>query len=181
MAMSSQCTGTNTRHLSMNPETLTALKASIKHWEENVSIPNITEAHFGSSYCALCQRFINNAAGTCTTEDGESCPVSIKANAIGCVNTPWRDVTIASQAYIYAKNKNSDIIEYHEKNYRLCAQRELDFLRSLLPTTDIQSASTTATPGGDCPNPPILQSVDTTSMPQAAEQPSPIQNAEELR
>ncbi len=57
----------------MPPATLTALKASIKHWQENVNAERPEDAKFGISNCPLCDVFY-----------GEGCygvPLATKRNA----------------------------------------------------------------------------------------------------
>lgn len=100
----------------MNAKTLTALRGSITKWERIVAGTGTNE---GSANCPLCQTFclpIDDSAKKC-----QGCPVQEKTGEQHCDDTPYYD---------YVENETTEN-----------AQRELDFLCSLLPpeTTEIFS------------------------------------------
>ena len=83
----------------MNPDTKTALEASIKHWEENVAA-HPSEMRVYADDCALCQRFmrqrfnysaIGGENNRCR-DDSELCPVHAKTGKTMCRGTPWEAV-----------------------------------------------------------------------------------------
>lgn len=91
----------------MKKVTLKALKASIKHWEED-------DGHMEGGNCALCRRFVhvhNPKAGHCCIKStGEKCPVYAKTGKIECEGTPYRCLPTTRQR-----------------------KAEIKFLKSLLP------------------------------------------------
>ena len=112
----------------MNPETLQALKDSIAHWERMRDGGRLTygETPMGSE-CALCDRFVRNAGydsgcfgASCTRSDGEQCPVLAKTGEPYCRNSPWATAKVA-------------FFNLSDHAWRLAAQDEIDFLKSLLP------------------------------------------------
>lgn len=102
--------------------TLTALKASIRHWEENVAAETPGKVKLGSRDCALCRAFQTWSRGQ--TSNCAGCPVAAKTGQHGCEGTPYRDAVFAHDKWDDAGDKNA---------WRTAAQAELDFLRSLLP------------------------------------------------
>ena len=96
----------------MSPETLTALQASIKHWEKNSQIESIDDAKCGTSHCALCQRFYHKGC--------YGCPIAAKTGRDSCDGTPY---VKANTAY-----NQEDLVAFKK-----AAQAEIEFLRSLLP------------------------------------------------
>lgn len=105
----------------MNPETLKALQASIKHWERMRDGKNYHDEVPDSKNCNLCIRFAKN--GCCLGE--ELCPVHQKTGAPSCANTPYHD---AHTEWYFRTDKHRLSPEW-----RKCAQAEIDFLTSLLP------------------------------------------------
>lgn len=107
----------------MNSETLKALKASIRHWKENVAkakkeLLRIDDVM--ASACPLCIRF-----GIKCISGKEKCPVAEKSKvlvpfACGCNNTPWIKI-------------NEALCSYNNTFVVLTARAELKFLQSLLP------------------------------------------------
>jgi len=107
----------------MNKETLNALKGSIRKWEK---IVNRTGVDNGKDNCPLCELFYKkNCVG---------CPVFEKTGEFGCIGSPYLEWT-----------------EHHEKRHEweeylvvLClecweiAERELKFLKSLLPEEECE-------------------------------------------
>lgn len=107
----------------MDDKTLTALRASIAHWEENVAAKSVAHAAVYSEACPLCTIY--------WPEGGEQicadCPVGSEADAAGCMGTPWEK---AERAYELWRNVPT---EENILAWRITAQAELDFLKSLLP------------------------------------------------
>lgn len=101
----------------MNAKTLTALKASIAHWErmrddrECGELPDCQD-------CPLCKRFLNRSSEEFPWCLG--CPVARNTGRIGCQNTPWQ---FANATFSVGSNRQ----------WRKAAQAEIDFLKSLLP------------------------------------------------
>lgn len=94
----------------MKPETLAALRSSIKKWQNIVAG---TGEDLGWKNCQLCHRF-----GHCEL-NGELCPVRKKSGRVGCLGTPY---------VIYKEiEHNTDV------DRSVAAQDELEFLTSLLP------------------------------------------------
>jgi hypothetical protein len=99
----------------MNIITLTALRGSIAKWEAIVAG---TGEDRGTANCPLCHMFYHWTSGG--LGDCKGCPVMEKTGSSKCVNSPYDEIA------------NLDPDEYPAE-YRIFAQRELDFLRSLLP------------------------------------------------
>lgn len=107
----------------MTPEALTALKASIEHWEDNVAKAKRKEALlFGVKSCALCNLFhwlFVKEANEC-----KGCPVAAAGHPL-CDGSPYD--FFEDGRYTEAREQgNWDLITHH-------AQLELDFLRTLSP------------------------------------------------
>ena len=112
----------------MDERTLTALKASIEHWEQNMF--NLDANRMTASYCALCKMFI---AGE--EDDSEDftpcggCPVMEESGESDCGNTPWVDAVLATKAY-----------QRHKGTYTKAfnaVEAEVDFLKGLLPPLEM--------------------------------------------
>lgn len=100
----------------MTPETLEALKGSIKKWE---AIVDGTGEDTGANNCPLCQLF---AHGDTPLDDVcKGCPVEKATGHTSCHNSPYSDwlATVCDPE--------------HDQPSLAAAQAELDFLRSLLP------------------------------------------------
>jgi hypothetical protein len=102
--------------MNMNPETLKALKASIRHWER---ILIGTDIEIGPKHCALCRKFrrYRLPSGGCC-----KCPVCRRTGFYACNETPYRDF---ASAWVFPHKHNESTI--------ILAWKELEFLRSLLP------------------------------------------------
>jgi len=95
----------------MDNRTLTALRKSITHWEENSKATDFQSITIGQDACALCQEF-NNGLFPCS-----GCPVKEKTGHSGCKGTPYDKVA-------------SSITFSGSKEFAL---EEVAFLKSLLP------------------------------------------------
>src|SRR5690242_9276755 len=104
----------------MDEKTLTALKESIAHWERNVAAETPAEASTLSDDCALCDLFCPFGLRC------NGCPVREKTGMNQCRDTPFYDAHEAHLSWQHADGTR--------ENWQLAAQRELDFLKSLLPT-----------------------------------------------
>lgn len=100
----------------MEKSTLIALKKSIKHWEDNVKAETVDQASISSWDCALCRAF----------EGCEGCPVMESTGDPQCDGTPYHFARIK----FFDWRRGGDI---KLEEWRRAAQKELDFLRSLLP------------------------------------------------
>lgn len=103
----------------MDERTLTALKASIKHWEENVAAVVPNEASTGPEECALCQEF-NNSRDGC-----DGCPVAKHTEETLCDGSPYELADTALRKWQNGLGTR--------EQWQSAAQAELDFLKSLLP------------------------------------------------
>ena len=108
----------------MNKKTLKALRGSIKKWE---GIVNNVGVDKGVTNCSLCTLFFDFGKDCCAR-----CPVSI-GDFVGCDGTPyeeWREH--------HLDKHHSTRLEY-KNECSICteiAQKEVDFLISLLPPVD---------------------------------------------
>lgn len=113
----------------MDERTLTALKASIKHWEENVQAKTPDKIKLGVSHCALCAEFWTRDEARLVTCDG--CPVWTRTGKHGCSGSPYE---AAEEAHDDWDDVFDTVYESDEGDeWRKAAQAELDFLNSLLP------------------------------------------------
>ena len=103
----------------MKPETLTALKESIKHWERNAFGP-IGKASDAMRDCALCGIYFNSNC--------EECPVRENTGRRSCHGTPYSKASRALDRW-----QSSDGVKAEEDAFREAAKAELEFLKSLLP------------------------------------------------
>ena len=109
----------------MPPKTLTALKASIRHWRENASAEYWDDVSIGPGACALCEKFHPHEVPPCV-----GCPVAERTGQPYCIGTPYEAAERAADAwgdYRYKTAVESRAV------WREAAQAELDFLISLLP------------------------------------------------
>jgi len=98
----------------MTPQALAALKESIEHWKRVVASP-LTEK-LGPENCALCKLFLLNKNGFLHSCRG--CPIYASTGQQFCNGTPYDT---------YA------VVDMRDPESVIFAQRELDFLISLLP------------------------------------------------
>lgn len=126
----------------MDSKTLTALKASIKHWRENESALSTDDASVGAESCALCDMFQTDRMETC-----KGCPVAEATGNDFCESAPYDE---ANKAYKYwsmveswdmwsdsywltsTDHKFIECWRAREK-FLLAARDERQFLESLLP------------------------------------------------
>ena len=111
----------------MNKHTLTALKASIKHWEENVAAENPKDSNAHGSSCPLCLVFNKE---TCT-----GCPVKLETGFDRCDRTPWARAYSAWYDWLCStiETLSAITIQRRKQKWRMAARAELKFLKSLLP------------------------------------------------
>ena len=104
----------------MNAKTLKALKGSIEKWEK---IVNETGKDSGWTNCPLCDLFLHS-------EDCRHCPIFEKTNQSYCKNTPYTTWE-AHQEKKHDEEFPPYIIQC--PTCKKLAQKEVDFLKSLLP------------------------------------------------
>jgi len=110
----------------MNKETLAALNGSIRKWKK---IVEGTEVDRGTDNCPLCQMFHRRRIAFQRDSACDGCPVKNKSGEMYCESTPYIEW---GNHHAIKHGSASTII----KNCPTCkelAQKELDFLRSLLP------------------------------------------------
>jgi hypothetical protein len=100
----------------MKPETLAALKESIKHWERLATGKRKENESIFYPDCALCSLFYHNEPA-CV-----GCPVMEATGKEYCQDSPWLEVRRAYENY------GHDPLRFYKT-----ATRELEFLKSLLP------------------------------------------------
>ena len=102
----------------MEKKTLKALKKSIAKWERNAEADTPTKlghVRTGAKACPLCSVYWESRC--------LDCPVKLHTGTPGCRDTPYVDC-------IRARN------ELDVPKFRKAAQREVEFLQSLLPPSD---------------------------------------------
>lgn len=108
----------------MDAKTLEALKGSIRKWE---SIVTGTGDDMGWKNCPLCALF-NNPSGDHEYVCG-GCPVVTAVGATECKDTPYYE-WVDEFSILEIKTANTP-------ERQALAQKELDFLRSLLPAETV--------------------------------------------
>jgi len=103
----------------MDAKTLKALKGSIKKWEKIVEGMGVDE---GADNCPLCELFFD--------EGCQGCPVNEKTSRFGCIKTPYNDWV---NHHILKHENNLKKMKVYCATCKELAQKELDFLESLLP------------------------------------------------
>lgn len=111
----------------MNAETLTALQDSIEHWRRMANGDTSKGDKPFSTQCALCQLFIRTG---CT-----NCPVAEYTKQRLCKGSPYSG---ADHAF--------GVFGVTSPQFRAYAQAELEFLESLLPSTNNSNANQTKDP-----------------------------------
>ena len=107
----------------MTPKMHEALLASIEHWKGNLAA-GVHEAKIHGWDCPLCKA---TRQGPDSGPDCSKCPVMQKTGKWDCEGSPWYDV-----AYAY--------YDGNETAFPHAAQREITFLRSLLPENEAPDA-----------------------------------------
>lgn len=106
-------------HKPMDARTEQALRESIAKWEKNAAVTTLTDVRTGSADCSLCALFnrAEQKTGYCI-----GCPVSERTQRRLCRGTPYDEV-------------DRQIKWESLTGFLAVAQREVDFLKSLLPET----------------------------------------------
>lgn len=100
--------------MKMNTKTLKALKSSIAHWKRNKAGK---DDGIDSSECSLCDIFWNDIEEHCS-----GCPIKNETKQDNCYGSPYYE---ARHAYrIYGPTS---------AEFKYTAQKEVDFLKGLLP------------------------------------------------
>lgn len=102
----------------MDDETLTALQASIKHWDDNAKAEAPGDASADADDCALCGLFFRRGC--------LGCPVAEKTGNECCEGSPYWVAYEALRDWKKDGTVNGD-------TFRAAAAAERDFLISLLP------------------------------------------------
>lgn len=107
----------------MTPKMREAILASIEHWKENLAV-GMFEAKIQGEHCPLCNatRPRPGADVMCG-----KCPVAERTGQADCQGSPWEGVFFARH------NEN-------EHEFNRYAQREIEFLQSLLPESEAPDA-----------------------------------------
>jgi hypothetical protein len=108
----------------MDAKTLEALNASIAKWERNAEAKSPEDAKLGSEYCPLCHLFANGSEKS----PCEGCPVKLKTGLGGCEETPYWAADWAHDDWLDGDATAED--------FHAAARKEVDFLKSLLPTSE---------------------------------------------
>jgi hypothetical protein len=127
----------------MDAETRVALEASIKHWENNVAAETCDQASTSGEDCALCLKFNWRCNPEIDRSDNTdenaclNCPVRQPTGEPLCYNTPY--YTADEAIYFWSIHIGFDDSADNEFRaaFRIAAQAELDFLRSLLPKDEL--------------------------------------------
>lgn len=112
----------------MKPETLKALKLSIKKWKGIVAG---TEKDLQNRNCALCKRFGRDCIRM--GNKIEKCPVYEATGIFGCHRTPYEDWMAALFERDVSAFLNSNSFIATDDETVMCAVLELEFLKDLLP------------------------------------------------
>lgn len=105
----------------MNADALAALRGSIPKWEAIVAGTGVDEGH---KNCRLCAVFRD--------DDCRGCPVQERTGRPNCRSTPYEAFTDVATYHSATNGLRAETPEA-----KAAAQRELDFLRSLLPPEDV--------------------------------------------
>lgn len=115
----------------MNKKTLTALKKSIQKWGKNCR-GSVFDTKLGPDDCPLCALF--NRGENCPSCLG--CPVLDSTGRHGCAGTPYDECEkLCSLAYAL-KQSSSCAKELVQDLWEAAAEREYEFLKSLLPASE---------------------------------------------
>lgn len=100
-------------------EAIEAHAKSVEHWERLASGKRKPGESIGPDYCALCALFWKPAARHVNCD---GCPVKETTGRGGCLKTPYGEA-----------EKAEEHAGLDSPEFRLAAQAELEFLRSLRP------------------------------------------------
>ena len=126
--------------MTMDKETEAALRASIKHWEENVAAERAEDVSTDAADCALCREFPGCSG----------CPVAAAVGVDGCQKTPYDLASIALDDW-HAEQPGAGAA------FKQAATEELDFLKSLLPEGRQPDYPLSGTPLCDMENAEVRQ------------------------
>jgi hypothetical protein len=108
--------------IDMDKKTLKALKGSIKKWEKIIDGKGVDT---GSGNCPLCHLFYYERG--C-----RGCPVSEKTGETDCLSSPYEKWNW----HVNIKHSDRNSIKVYCKTCKNLAEKELKFLKSLLPKED---------------------------------------------
>jgi len=108
----------------MDKKTYYALQESISHWESNVAAASPLEASCDSDDCALCRMFV------IPNDHCFGCPVAEATKVDDCQNTPFYD---ARHVLFFWLGRSVFGEGRGRQLFRDAAQKEVDFLRALVP------------------------------------------------
>jgi len=117
----------------MEAKVLTALKGSIKHWEENTNNDEFDADACSAFACPLCYMFNPHVTQPHLSFvemqmiDCVGCPIMEKTGYKYCRDTPYFEAQMAHENWA---DEDSNMTK---DAFRAAAQKELDFLVSLLP------------------------------------------------
>ncbi len=111
----------------MKRRTLKALRGSIEKWEEILTGYGIDH---GRDNCPLCKIF-SSPYRECNAREGERCPVKIHSKRIACRRTPYQRW---SKHHMDVHFLEANKIPGGCPKCKQLAQKEIDFLKSLLPS-----------------------------------------------
>lgn len=112
----------------MNTAQLNALRDSILLWEEKLAEDDPNLILMGVNACPLCRLNLLRLENGCA-----ECPVRLAAGRPSCRGTPYTEAYIALREWRYDYNHYGENDETSGEYWRSECQREIDFLKSLLP------------------------------------------------
>lgn len=104
----------------MDAKILTALKESIAKWEHNARAEKPGVVKLAAKDCPLCDLFLD--------DDCVGCPVRLNSGRCCCDSTPYWDADNRYSAWALDPDNAEVRAAFHA-----AAQREVAFLKSLLP------------------------------------------------
>lgn len=112
----------------MNQRTLTALRASIEHWERNAAATDPRKVRMGTQACALCAEFYDQS------DMCKGCPIYTATGRDGCRNTPYGEASsYIRDAEFCRRTFSPEMTAEAMASFRTAARAEVRFLSSLLP------------------------------------------------
>lgn len=116
----------------MTEQALTALRASIEHWDRMASGKRNRGEDVGPGDCALCKAFnsrYNSDLGVDTAGPCAGCPVRDRTGKDFCADTPYPAIEEFTEGDGAAQYSSP----YDSEEFKDLALLELEFLRSLVP------------------------------------------------